>query len=151
MALCTAIVAQLAILDPPEQLSVELLSTDRRWNWVRWLPHLDRGVTTVRVADAPEPPAELRPAGRVLHAVEIERLVGLPDSIRAVVQIDNAGIASLQVDHEPPVEFELEGTTHHEVEPVARRLSGAASGDPGCANPPPDVDPAKLGLLADQP
>ncbi len=151
LALCTAIVAQLAILDPPEQLSVELLSTDRRWNWVRWLPHLDSGGHhAVRVVEVPERPASTasQPAGSCTLWRSSDS-VGLPDSIRAVVQIDNAGIASLQVDHEPPVEFELEGTTHHEVEPIARRLSGAASGDPGCANPPPDVDPAKLGLLAD--
>ncbi|MEZ5238474.1 MAG: FtsK/SpoIIIE domain-containing protein [Microthrixaceae bacterium] len=157
--LADAVVAQLAALVPPGSLAVELPETER-WDWARWLPHATSpGDHLLRVSPQEgdrRPPARRLAAGSSGCGLPAPTLwvapdaVGLPEEIRAVVQVDNHGVATLQVDHDPPREFTAEVVKPQECEDAARALAGLDAGRAGTApSLDSEVSLESLGLLPD--
>ncbi len=151
------IVAQLALLVPPGQLSIRINDPDGRWDWADWLPHTAstaRYLLEVRHRD--------RSLGHRLHETLRDPgapgpltlwiapdTVGLPGTIRAVVQFDNHGVATQQLDNQPAIEFTPEFTERSRLEVAARRLAAFEPGSPesGSGNPMPSaVTLAQLAL-----
>jgi S-DNA-T family DNA segregation ATPase FtsK/SpoIIIE len=150
--LAAALVAQLAVLAPPEQVGVDLRTDPRRWRWAHWLPHVQGGAQhRVAVVERghidgrggrDRAPADGQPVIWVAPDT-----VGLPEQVRAVVHFDAEGRATLQLGHEPAVEFQPEVVTAGALEAMARQLAGlrAAGGDRSAA-PPDALDLSDIGV-----
>jgi S-DNA-T family DNA segregation ATPase FtsK/SpoIIIE len=126
-SLGASLVAQLAMLTPPDQLEFELMVPAKLWQWAFWLPHLRSGakrklLTFHRVGSEQAPCT----GGPVLWLAG--DTVGLPDSIRAVVRIDGAGRSTLQVDNSPALPFEPETHSTTAIEVAARRIAALMPG-----------------------
>jgi S-DNA-T family DNA segregation ATPase FtsK/SpoIIIE len=155
--LAGALLAQLALLNPPGELAI-CLEVDRfTWQWADWLPHTTTpGSRTVwmcqRNQDPSADPGSRRndPTGTGSTLIwTAPDTIGLPGSIRALVHFDNHGIATLQIDHGPPEEFVPELLGAESLEFCARRLAGFAPGSEdgsGNASTPERVTLTSLGL-----
>ncbi len=146
LPLAAALVAQLVTLAPPDRVGIDLHVGPAGWEWTHWLPHLNhRGQQLVTVVDR----------DRIDDFGDSDRPViwlapdaaGVPDGIRALVHFDSDGLATLQVDHGTPREFEPETIGPAVLETTARRLAGlrpgAADGDDTL---PTGVDLTGIGL-----
>lgn len=158
--LADSLLAQLALLNPPGELAI-CLDVDRfTCQWVDWLPHTTTpGNRTVwmcqRNQDSPVGPGPRRDRSPGADSPRIwtaPDTIGLPGSIRALVHFDNHGIATLQIDHGQPEEFDPEILGAESLEFCARRLAGLAPGsEDGSGNDstPERVTLTSLGLQPD--
>ena len=150
--LAASIVGQLCGLVPPGSLRLELPQVGHRWDWARWLPHNGTASPrTLRVLDAAGAPGtggsvgspadstadgttSSAPAGGAGGApVPIwvaPDTRGLSRSVRAVVHVDNHGIATLQIDNAAATEFTTETVDTARLEAAARHMAGMRRGSP---------------------
>lgn len=148
-ALGGSVVAQLTMLTPPDQLSIDLSVPTQGWQWAHWLPHRRPGATN---------------ALAVFQRLDTERLgtserpvlwmapdtIGLPGGVRAVVQIDAAGRSTLQLDNSQRRPFALETQSPSELESAARRVAGLEPGATTSASAlPAAVSLAEIGTALD--
>ena len=150
--LAAALVAQLAVLVPPERVGVDLRADPRRWRWAHWLPHVHAGAAHRVVVvehdhdDGPDGRDRAPVDGQPVIWVAPDT-VGLPEQVRAVVHFDAEGRAGLQVGHAPLVEFRPEVVAAGALEAMARQLAGLRSADgDGAAAPPEALDLSDIGI-----
>lgn len=158
--LAGALLAQLVVLNPPGELALRVDGDRDAWRWTDWLPHTAvPGNRTVWMCRR-DPDRPVGPGPRIRTASDTAGLpiltaadtIGLPESIRALVHFDNHGIATLQIGHGRPVEFEPEVLGVEEAEFLARRLAGFSPGSaagPGGTSTPERVTLTSLGLSPD--
>ncbi|MGI9577921.1 MAG: FtsK/SpoIIIE domain-containing protein, partial [Microthrixaceae bacterium] len=145
-ALAGSVVAQLAMLTPPDQLSLSVPTESPGWRWTSWLPHLAPGapktLTVLARSNKQPPPDNEAPVLWVAPDT-----VGLPESIRALVRIDADGHSSLQLDNSTRQAFEMEQQSPATLENAARRIAGLEPGSATAASSLPEsVSLADLGV-----